>query len=104
MQTSSAHFSPAFGLIAGGRLLRAHRLLQQLSDKRGIDYLHSSSHFPEIGPDLANLDAMKDSIDKVKSFHVAMTCCAEISLTCPDQAACPCKLPSYHTLYYNILY
>ena len=27
--------------------------------------MNSDNHFPEIGPDLANLDALKDSIDKV---------------------------------------
>ncbi len=48
-----------------GRLLQAHKRLQELSDLRRIDYLHSSNHFPEIGPDLAGLSALKTKVDEV---------------------------------------
>ena len=40
-------------------------MLQELGDLRGIDYLHSCSHFPELGPALAGLDALKLKVDKV---------------------------------------
>lgn len=49
---------------ADGRLLQAHKMLQELGDLRGIDYLHSCSHFPELGPALAGLDALKLKVDK----------------------------------------
>ena len=48
-----------------GRLLQAHRKLQELGDLRGIDYLQSGSLYPEIGPDLAGLSALKLKVDEV---------------------------------------
>ena len=48
-----------------GRLLQAHRKLQELGDLRGIDYLQSGNLYPEIGPDLAGLSALKLKVDEV---------------------------------------
>jgi len=48
-----------------GRLLQAHRKLQELGDLRGIDYLQSGNLYPEIGPDLAGLSALKLRVDEV---------------------------------------
>lgn len=48
-----------------GRLLQAHSKLQKLSDLRGIDYLQSGNLYPEIGPDLAGLSALKSKVDEV---------------------------------------
>lgn len=50
---------------ADGRLLQSHRCLQELSSLRGVDYLHSAVLTPEIGPQLAGLDAWKTKIDEV---------------------------------------
>lgn len=49
---------------ADGRLLQAHRKLQELGDLRGIDYLQSGNLYPEIGPDLAGLSALKLRVDE----------------------------------------
>ena len=63
--TPILHPSQLSWLAADGRLLQAHKRMQELSNARGIAYMNSDNHFPEIGPDLANLGALKDSIDKV---------------------------------------
>ena len=59
------------------RLLQAHRKLQELGDLRGIDYLQSGNLYPEIGPDLAGLAALKlrvnevgPSLDSLLSVHL----------------------------------
>ncbi|KAL3137283.1 hypothetical protein ABBQ32_006825 [Trebouxia sp. C0010 RCD-2024] len=49
---------------ADGRLLQSHKRLQELSDLRGIDYLHSEVLPPDIGPELAGLPDLKLKIDE----------------------------------------
>lgn len=50
---------------AEGRLLQSIKRLQELSDLRGIDYLHSGAVYPEIGPELAGLDAQRAKVEEV---------------------------------------
>lgn len=57
--------SSVMSMRVDGRLLQAHRKLQELGDLRGIDYLQSGSLYPEIGPDLAGLSALKLKVDEV---------------------------------------
>lgn len=72
LELHDSHQQPShdsqFSMRADGRLLQSHKKLQELSDLRGIDYLHSDGLYPEIGPELASLDALKTKINEVPCF------------------------------------
>ena len=79
-QLTLAHHDSPFCMLADGRLLQSHKKLQELSDLRGIDYLRSDGLYPEIGPELAGLDALKTQIN-------AVTCLTHYSLAAVGSAS-----------------